>query len=301
MSSSVAHPYAGARIGLATIHAKELAAAPAFRRVLGAEVVVAPNLDTDELGTFSGEVPRPDALVETCAIKAEMVFRTMDVDCALASEGSYGPIDRVPLNPGGVEIMAFVDRKRGLRIVETLPTHRTNWRLQRFAAGDPAVPGILKAMGFPRFGVFVICSSDMEHPIKGLETEAAVLAAMDREARRSDDGRAVLLADMRAHRNPTRMRVLRALSWKLAKRLERLCPECHTPGFGHIQSRRGLACEACGDPTPWIDFEIDGCSVCGHAEARARKDGRRFASKRSCPTCRASGLPSLATTQAPSR
>jgi hypothetical protein len=214
-----------------------------------------------------------------------MVFRTMDVDCALASEGSYGPIERVPLVSSGVEIMAFVDRRRGLRLVETLATHRTNWRLQRFPAGDPAVPGILKAMGFPRYGVFVICSSDMEHPIKGLETEAEVLAAMDREARRSEDGLAVLLADMRAHRNPSRMKVLRALSWKLAKRLQRLCPQCGVPGFGHIESRRGLPCDGCGEPTHWIDFEIDGCSVCGHAEARPRKDGRRTAPKLSCKAC----------------
>ena len=54
---------------------------------------------------------------------------------------------------------------------------------------------------------------------------------------------AVLIADMRAHRNPTRMRVLRALSWKLAKRLERLCPKCDAPGFGSIGNRRGLPCE----------------------------------------------------------
>ena len=79
-----------------------------------------------------------------------MLFEAMpDLDCALASEGSYGPIDRVPLTPGGVELLAFVDRKRGIRHVETLPTHRTNWRLQRFAAGDPARLLALKDMGFP--------------------------------------------------------------------------------------------------------------------------------------------------------
>ena len=70
------------------MHAKERAIAPPFRRVIGAEVVVAPQLDTDELGTFSGEVPRPDALVETSLLKAEMVFRTLDVDCGMANEGS---------------------------------------------------------------------------------------------------------------------------------------------------------------------------------------------------------------------
>jgi hypothetical protein len=270
-----AHPYARQRIGLATMHEKERALAPAFRRVLGAELVV-PVLDTDVLGTFSGEVPRPDALVETALLKAEMLFEAMPgLDCALASEGSYGPIDRVPLNPGGVELLAFVDRRRGIRHVETLPTHRTNWRLQRFAAGDPGCVPALKAMGFPEFGVFVVCSSDMSQPIKGLATVEAVIDAMDREARRSEDGLAVLYSDMRAHRNPRRMKVLRAAGWKLAKRLATLCPKCHAPGWGWIDSRRGLPCERCAAPTDWIDFEIDGCTVCGHAASRPRSDGRR--------------------------
>jgi hypothetical protein len=280
-----AHPYTNQQIGLATMHAKERALAPAFRRVLGAEIVV-PGLDTDTLGTFSGEVPRPDALVETALLKADMVFEALDVDCALASEGSYGPIDRVPLNPGGVEILAFVDRKRGIRLVETMPTHRTTWRLQRFAADDPERLLALKGMGFPEFGVFVVCSSDMSQPIKGLSTVEAVIDSMDREARRSSDGLAVLYSDMRAHKNPLRMKVLRAAGWKLAKRLERLCPRCHAPGWGSIGSRRGLPCEGCGQPTHWIDFEIDGCNVCGHAEARPRKDGRQTAPKAACTVCR---------------
>jgi hypothetical protein len=270
------------------MHAKERAVAPAFRRVLGADVVPVANLDTDVLGTFSGEVPRPDALVETALIKADLVFRTMDVDCAIASEGSYGPIDRLPLIATGVEVMAFVDRRRGVRFVETLATHRTNWKLLRFKAGDPSIPIVLKSMGFPEYGVFVICSSNWDHPVKGLSTEEEVIAAMHREAEKSDDKMAVLVTDMRAHRNPTRMKVVRALSWKLAKRLQCLCPSCKAPGFGHIESRRGLPCEACGDPTDWIDFEVDGCSACGHAAARPRKDGRRTASKLSCRSCRAS-------------
>lgn len=280
-----AHPYDRQRIGLATIHEKERAVAPPFRRLIGAEVVVAPNLDTDTLGTFSGEIPRPDALVETSLLKAEMVFNSMDVDCALASEGSYGPIDRAPLGASGLEILAFVDRKRGLRMVETLVTHRTNWRLMKFGEGDPKVPQAVKSLGFPEYGVFVICSSDGSNPIKGLKTIDEVVAAVDREARRSTDGQAIVIADMRAYRNPMRMKVLRALGWKLAKRLSTLCPKCAAPGFGHIDSRRGLPCESCGQPTHWIDFEIDGCNACGHAVARPRKDGRRTASKLSCRNC----------------
>lgn len=282
---SAKHPYSQARIGLATIHAKERAIAPAFRRVLGAEVVVASG-DTDKLGTFSGEIPRPDALIETCLLKAELAFGSLDVECALASEGSYGPIDRVPLVPAGVEIMAFVDRRRGIRLVETLATHRTNWRLFLFKARDPTLRAAVEALGFPQFGLFVISSTDPSKPVKDLATIEDVVAAVDREAARSEQGEAIVIADMRAHRNPTRMRVLRALAWKLAKRLERLCPKCGAPGFGEIGAQRGLPCEACGSPTHWVDFHIDGCSACGHAEPRARKDARKTAPKISCSNCR---------------
>ncbi len=283
--ASRAHPYTGRAIGLSTIHAKERALEPPFRRLLGAHVIVAPEVDTDALGTFSGEIPRPDALVETCFLKAELAFRTLDVDCAVASEGSYGPIARVPLVASGVEIMAFVDRRRGVRLIETLATERTNWRLHRFEAGDPAVRAAVRAMGFPRFGVFVISSTDPSRPIKDLTRMEDVVAAVDSEAGRSEEGQAIVIADMRAHRNPTRMQVLRALSWKLAKRLECLCPKCAAPGFGLSQSRRGLPCEACGMPTHWIDFEIDACTACGHAAVRPRKDGRRTAPTRACLAC----------------
>jgi ribosomal protein L37E len=285
------HPYANTRIGVATIHGKERAIAPPFRRMLDAEVVVAPGLDTDMLGTFSGEVPRPDALVETCVLKAELAFRTLDVDCSLANEGSYGPIDRVPLMPSGMEIMAFIDRRRGVRLIETLASSRTNWRLWRFKAGDPRVVPAIEALGFPSFGVFVIAGSDPSRPVKDLSRVDDVVAAVDREAARSDNGEAILIADMRAHRNPTRMGVLRALAWKLAKRLERLCPKCRAPGFGAIGTRRGLPCQACGEPTHWIAFEVEGCSACGHTEARRRRDGRRTAPSRSCACCRSRALP----------
>ncbi len=283
--SHPAHPYANTRIGLATIHSKEQAIAPPFRRLLAANVVVAPEIDTDSLGTFSGEIQRNDELTFTAVIKAEMAFATLDVDCALASEGSYGPIDRVPLNAGGVEIMAFVDRKRGVKIVETLMTHRTNWRMWRFKAGDPLVPAAAKALRFPEYGVFVMKNSDYSQPVKGLETVDEIVSAVDREASRSDDGLALMIADMRAHRNPTRMKVLRALGWKLATRLAHLCPKCSVPGFGHIDSRRGLPC---GGPTHYVHFEIDGCNACGHAVARPRKDGLNVAPKLSCQPCQQS-------------
>jgi hypothetical protein len=281
------HPYAGTVIGLATIHAKERAVAAPFRRVLGAEVVAAPGVDTDTLGTFSGEIARPASPVEVTDMKARMTFAAMDVDCSLASEGSYGPIHRVPLKAGGMELLTFIDRKRGVRVTETLITHRSNWRMLYFRAGeDERIVRELAALGFPEYGVFVMQNDDWLTVVKDLATVKDVVAAVNRTARISADGRSLLIPDMRAHRNPLRMQLIRAVAWRLARRLTGLCPRCAAPGFGHIDSRRGLPCEACGEATHWIHFEIDGCSGCGHAVARPRKDGRRTAPRFSCQGCR---------------
>ena len=116
------HPYANQRIGLATMHAKERAMAPPFRRVLGAEVVVAPSSTPTRSAPSRARCRGRTRWSRPALLKAEMAVRgdRPTSIARIASEGSYGPIERVPLVPGGVEIMAFVDRKRGIRHVETL-------------------------------------------------------------------------------------------------------------------------------------------------------------------------------------
>ncbi|MBD2551580.1 hypothetical protein H6G65_18775, partial [Microcystis elabens FACHB-917] len=64
-------PYAGRRVSLATCHGKERVLARPFRSALGLTVVVARGFNTDRLGTFSGERPRPADAPETCQRKAE--------------------------------------------------------------------------------------------------------------------------------------------------------------------------------------------------------------------------------------
>ena len=53
-----AHPYAGERVELATKHSKESAVAPTLAERLGLSFHTPLGLDTDALGTFTGEVER---------------------------------------------------------------------------------------------------------------------------------------------------------------------------------------------------------------------------------------------------
>lgn len=52
--------FQGRKLLIATKHEKEKAIASIFEKELGVKCFVAPNLDTDTLGTFTGEIERKD-------------------------------------------------------------------------------------------------------------------------------------------------------------------------------------------------------------------------------------------------
>jgi hypothetical protein len=95
-------PYAGERAVIATMHGKEAAVAPVLLARLGLVVTTAANLDTDALGTFTGEIPRAGTIREAAISKARLGMTATGLPIGIASEGSYGPHPNIPFIPGGV-------------------------------------------------------------------------------------------------------------------------------------------------------------------------------------------------------
>ncbi|MEI6110321.1 MAG: DUF6671 family protein, partial [Cyanobium sp. ELA712] len=147
-------PYAGRPVALATCHGKERVLRRPFRAGLGVEIMVASGFDTDSLGTFSGERPRPADAATTCRLKAEAALDATGASLGLASEGSFGPHPAIPFLPLAIEWMTFVDRRRALVIQERLDGPATNFSHTVIAAGaDPA--SWLERIGFPSHAVIV--------------------------------------------------------------------------------------------------------------------------------------------------
>lgn len=277
-------PYAGTRIALATSHAKEIALSPAFREVLGADLVVPPGLDTDRLGTFTGEIERVGKMGEVALAKARLGMAAAGLKLGLASEGTFGP-DRVTgFLAEAVELLTFVDDERGLVASEVLTTLETNFAHAVLTAGDDPGP-FLDRIGFPSHGVIVRPEAIQDFITKGLTERRDVDAAVTVAQGRSPVGRAVIETDMRAHMNPTRMASLAQLGERLARRLAVPCPACAAPGYGRIGSETGLACADCGTPTGLVAREIFGCTACGHRDSRRRSDGLTSADPGHCPVC----------------
>lgn len=267
----------GQRFALATRHGKEWAFAPAFETVFGAEIVVA-AIDTDALGTFDGDVPRPMDAVSVVIEKARRGATALGLRYGLASEGTFGPHPMLPILPITTEHVAFVDLKSGHSVVETLSNHSTN-----FSHLDPGgdLEAFLARIGFPHHAVLArnVATGAFE---KGLNTRPDLEAAFERLG-----GMATvrLETDMRAHVNPTRMIQIAIAADRLAYRLSMPCPVCAAPGFGSSDVLRGLPCIECGSPTDLVRAEVCSCSACGTKQEVPRRDGRTHADAVDCPVC----------------
>ncbi|MCP9828222.1 hypothetical protein KBZ19_06945 [Synechococcus sp. L2F] len=276
----------GRRVSLATCHGKERVMARPLRRALGVELVLAAGFDTDSLGTFCGERPRPADAATTCRLKAEAGMAATGLDLGLASEGSFGPHPALPFLPLATEWMTWVDRRHDLVITERLSGCRTNFDHCTAAPGTP-LEAWLTRIGFPRHAVIVRPHQPGAEPFlrKGVCGAAELTQAIHQASTASADGLALVETDMRAHCNPTRMASIRALTFRLARRIATPCPACGAPGWGPLESLPGLPCGWCGSPTSLLRAERFGCVRCEASEEHPRRDGLLQADPQHCPYC----------------
>lgn len=256
----IEHPYRGATAALATRHGKQAVIAPAFRDVLGMDIVV-PDVDTDTFGTFAGEVPRVDTPMTTAIAKARAGLTASGLRYGIASEGSIGPDPRLPFISLDREIIVFVDVERDIVISEsTRATNVVTFRASLHPGDD--LHALMERADFPRHGLLVRSDENSAGLItKGIMNEADLMAAIEQCF--AHGGPAIVESDLRAHCSPTRMATIATCAQLLAERIATLCPECSCPGWGRIAPARGLPCAACGTTIESaIRADRFGCPVC---------------------------------------
>lgn len=257
--------YAGRQVGLATKHGKLDLFAPHFRERLGLNVVEV-GIDTDLLGTFSGEVPRSGTPLETVKEKARRGMVASGLSLGLASEGSIGPADGLPFAIVDIEVAAFLDADTGIEVVEVasefgLPMIRVD-----ITAGEIDSLALDRA-GFPEHGLIVRPVGG--GPIhKGIHDLGELRNAVDESAVLSPEGRVWVETDFRAHHHPRRRAVIERAAIRLADRLQARCPGCQSPGWGVVDRRVGAPCELCSAPTHIDRSEILGCVRCDVTDER---------------------------------
>ena len=273
-------------MSLATAHGKSDAIAPVLKARLAIEIVVPDGLDTDSLGTFSGEVVRAGTVEETLVRKAHLGIDAADLTLGIASEGSYGPHPHLPFLGAGLEQIVLIDTVLGYHIYESLFEDRPVFESAEVADLAGMKP-FMERSRFPSHAAIVqpVDRGADDLVFKGLQRLEDLEQAVRVCIEASPERRALIQTDMRAHMNPTRMQTIARLTERFADRLLSLCPMCDAPGYGRTGVVKGLVCSGCGWPTDRVREEIYSCHACRETETRPRSDGLRATDPRNCPNC----------------
>lgn len=279
--------YWGACIILPTKHAKSIAIAPHFLEMLGATVLEY-AIDTDTLGTFSGEVERKGNALECARQKCELGLHALgdNATLSLASEGSFGPHPLIPFAPCDQEILYFIDRNRGLHLHLSHVSGKTNYRTEAVNSLE-ALQQLANDVQFPSHALILRPNNrETKTPVfKGIDTPSMLENAFRECQKHAANGNVWVETDMRAQYNPSRMAVIGELAAKMADRLATHCPSCQSPGWGRTNIEKGLRCEYCDQETEMIAYEIYGCARCHYTEKHPRTDGVIAASQWDCGWC----------------
>jgi len=261
-----AHPYVHKRIALTTKHDKLRLIKPAFDEYVGCELFEV-NLDTDQLGTFTGVIERDAPPRETAIRKARLGMRETGLLIGIASEGSVGPDPVVPFIHSNIEHLVLVDDEKGIIISEI---HRS---FEITAATITSTPdqdltSFLEKADFPNHALIVRPNTQIKsNCIKGVNKFEQLQEAIAISSKLSPNGFVVIESDLRAMHSPSRQRNIEEVAKLLAWRVSQLCPNCQMPGWGCVGYEKGLNCSECELENPdAIRQEKLGCVKCDHEE-----------------------------------
>lgn len=279
---SLGHPYVGCRAVLATRHGKLHVVAPAFADHVGL-VVEGVDVDTDSLGTFSGERERLGTQRETAVQKARLGMDLASCPIGVATEASFGPLPDNPFMNACVELVVLVDDELGIQVSEVEVDFGVPAISVEIRDGNvEAIPFV--AAGFPDHGLIVRADEGFEHMVKGIHDLESLSAAVAQCTEASPTQTVRVESDLRAHHSPARRLVISRAAERLARRLAELCPSCRTPGWGVIARVSGAPCIECGTATRMMMGETLGCAACAHTKTR-ELPASAGVDPRFCPRC----------------
>ena len=268
---------------IATKHQKERVIKPILEKELGLICAVPENLDTDLLGTFSGEIERLDDPITTLRKKCLMAIESTGIDIAIANEGSFGPHPTIFFANADDEIIMLYDRKNDIEIIERELSLDTNFNGSEISS-EAELVDFANKIGFPAHGI--ILKRAKTNYIGIIKRSADFEQLIENYKKVMDEkGNAYAETDMRAMLNPTRMRNIEAAAKKLVAKAKSLCPECGTPGLGVVQVVPGLPCENCGFRTKSTLKHICRCQKCGYEREILNPTGKITEDPQYCDMC----------------
>jgi hypothetical protein len=274
---------AGQSVALLTQHGKEKVIAPVLQPGLDCRIRHVTGFDTDQLGTFTRDTPRPGTQLEAARRKARTGMELSGLPLGVASEGSFGPDPFAGLFPWNLELMVWIDDRLGIEVVGTAQGPARSGHL---LTGDwEAVRSFAEQVEFPRHHLVLRPEGQNDPRIhKGIADWRRLEAVFADCLAQSSNRQVFVETDLRAFANPTRMQRIEQAAHDLLKRLLSGCPACDSPGYWPTERQPGLRCADCGLPTTVYRSEVWTCVRCDHRCVKERTD-RTLAEPGECSHC----------------
>ena len=275
--------FQGRNLLIATKHKKEKVIAPILESQLGVKCFVAFNLDTDKLGTFTGEIERMDDPITTARNKCLIGMDLTNCDLAIASEGSFGSHPSIFFAAADDEFLVLIDKKNNIEISTRELSLETNFNGSEIKTLEELQEFATKS-NFPSHGLILRKSKeDLEEITKGILNEKLLNETFFELIK--NHGTAYIETDMRAMFNPSRMKVIEKATMKLVDKIKSLCPNCETPGFGVVDRKVGLRCYQCNFPTRSTLSYIYNCQKCNYKKEEEFPNGKKTEDPMYCDIC----------------
>lgn len=269
-------------IGIVTKHEKELVIGPLLKLELGCRVQLIHDIDTDTLGTFSGEIERKLSPIETiqkkCSLGHEKGF-----DLVLASEGSFGFHPSFPFSTANEELILLSDETTKTQFIDHHISSETN-SFQEKVTSQKELEIVMEKIGFPSHGIILeLKKQDSTKFIKDLATSDQLISKVNSSLESGLE--CIVHSDMRAHKNPTRRKAIQRATQNLIQQLKAKCPSCEFPGFIINEHEFGLPCSACLNPTKSIRKSFKKCRKCTYSETLDYPQNKFFEDPQFCDYC----------------
>ncbi len=275
--------FKGRTLIIATKHEKEKVIAPIVEKKLGVTCIVQPSLDTDLLGTFTGEIERKYDPITTLRHKCMMAMESANCDLAIASEGSFGAHPSLFFVNADDELLMLLDKKNDLEIIARELSTETNFNGAEIQTEDQLKAFADQAL-FPSHGLILRNQKDShENIVKNIQDWETLVTVFNELVK--EFGSAYAETDMRAMFNPTRMTVIEKATEKLVNKTLSLCPTCGTPGFGITDIKDGLPCRLCHFPTRSTLSHIYTCSKCNNVKEEKHPNNKYVEDPMFCDIC----------------
>ena len=259
--------YNSQKVAFLTQHGKEQFVAPLLDPFLDCQIVQVAGYDTDQLGTFSGEIKRIENQIETARNKARIGMRLANLPFGMASEGAFVADPFGGLMSWNIEVVLWIDDEDQFEVIGIAqgPARSLHRPLRKIAD----LENFAQEAGFPAHHLILRPQSDQDtRMVKGIANWDQLRKAFIDCHALSANGLVYAENDHRAFCSPTRQDMIVQATHDLMKKFESTCPACALPGFAVTGQKSGLMCRACGNTTKAPMSYIMKCNACHHSEEK---------------------------------